>query len=164
MNLQQSLNHYYQALTRPDKTIHDPRLNTYFLDIPDLVLLIKQQVEDAINQKLIPAIQFKIHCLKEDVMAFIMVTITGGLDDFPVYKASVIKKWLKQGIPGKNGLIETAWYSKEFQCLEKILSYFVEKYNYATNNEHFAAKRYWTMSEISEDYEEKLMLIAVQKA
>lgn len=164
MNLQQSLNHYYRALTRPNNNAVDPRLNTYFLDIQDLVLLIKQQLQDAIAQKLIPTIDFKIHCIKEDVMAFIMITITGGLDDFPLYKPTAIKKWSQKGIPKQTGLIESAWYSKEFQSLEKILTYFIEKYNYTTDNEHFNSKRYWTMSEIAEDYEERLMNLAVLKS
>lgn len=161
MNLQQSLNHYYRALTRVDTQACDPRLNTYFLDIHDLVLLINQQMTTAIEQQLIPAIEYKIHCLKEDVMAFIIVTITGGLDHFPLYKTNVIEKWTLKGIPAQNGLIESAWYSKEFQCLEKIISYFIDKYNYKKDSKGLMAQRYWSMTEIAEDYEERLMKLAV---
>lgn len=163
MNLQQSLEHYYQSLTTPDKGHHDPRLNSYFLDVHDLTVLIYQQIQKAIEQHAIPTIHFKTQCLKEEMMAVIIITITGGLDDFPVYKPQRVKKWQEKGIPKQNGLIESAWYSKEFQCLEKILTFFMERYNFATDAKHLAAKRYWTMLEIDEAYEETLMKRAVQR-
>ena len=161
MTLQQSLDHYYQALIHPLKNSIDPRLNTYFLDIHDLVLLITQQIETAIDQQLIPAIRFKIRGIKEINTAFITIIINGGLDDFPLYKPEIIAKWIKKGIPVQNGIIDSAWYSKEFQCLEKILAHFIEQYNFTTEAQHFGAKRYWTMSEIDEVYEEGLMRKAV---
>ncbi len=157
MNLQQSLNHYYQSLTHHAKNTIDPRLNSYFLDIHDLVMLIKTQLQTAIEQQLLPAIQFTIKGLKEDIMAFITITITGGLDNFPVYKPKIIQQWYKKGIPKQNGLIESAWYSEEFHCLEKILEFFIDRYNYTKDSQPLAAKRYWTMSEIDEHYEEYLM-------
>lgn len=161
MKLYQTLEDYYRRLTAMNASENDPRLNTYFLDIHDLALLIQHHLQDAIEQQYLPALIFDIHAIKEHGMAFILITITGGLDDFPVYKKASIKQWQKKGIPQQNGIIESTWYSREFNCLEKIFNLIADKYNYGTNLKSLSAKRYWIMLEIEGKYETCLMQRAV---
>lgn len=161
MNLQHSLENYFRHLALQHSQEIDPRLSCHTLDIHDLALLIQHRLQDIIHQQAIPALQITVHAIKEDTMAFIVLTIHGGLDDFPVYKPSIIKKWLKKGLPQQIEVIDSSWYSAEFKVLEKILNLVIERYNYATDHSHMAAKRYWTLSEIDMGYEELLMNKAV---
>lgn len=161
MNLQHSLENYFCHLVLQYSQEIDPRVNSHALDIHDLALLIQHRLQDIVNQQTIPALQIEVHAIKEATMAFIVLTIQGGLDDFPVYKPSIIKKWQKKGLPQQTEVIDSSWYSVEFKLLEKILNLVVDRYNYATNQSHISAKRYWTLSEIDMGYEEVLMKKAV---
>lgn len=162
MILYHLLDNYYQQLTQAKTAQPDPRLSSYFLAISDLPVLIQHDIQNAIAHHHIPSVHVRVESMQQQNMAFILLTLGGGLENFPVYHPRVIKNWCKKGLPKQFDYIDTAWYSDEFQCLEKILFYFAEKYNYEQDSQQQSSKRYWTMLEIEESYEQQLMHLAIQ--